>query len=246
MMMATAKTCPRPPEVAAMLGYDEEVLWEGKPDKTAFFVKQLFFTYTPVKMCQIFLVTSAVLLLLSFVPTVNFGVQGMILSMIIFLAVFILVEIIVFFRLLRSWGKEYYLMTDQRIIFFTVRPYRNGDDLNKWFGILLWADVRNVSLKVSGADRRFGVGEIHFHTSKTITTPGGYDGEGYYERPKTYSIKNVFYDLANIDELYPRIEKIVSEMKLAPKYRQPQPVSEYCAQPQLDANTGYGTRKLDV
>ena len=146
-------------KIEDLLTEDEEILWEGKPNKKSYVLASLFRMFPFV---LIWLLFDGIFL------GVMFGMGGFAIPwyLILFIVVFFILHLtpvwIWLVNLLTS-GKQvsnlHYVFTSQRII---IRSGVIGID----YANLYYVDIQSVNLKVGWIDRLFKVGDIYITASK--------------------------------------------------------------------------------
>jgi hypothetical protein len=150
-----------------MLDASEEILWEGKPQKKAFFIERILgrnlipFVLLVEVFVRFFVVLPLVFGVIGGVIDSEIDASIMMASFpwyyavilaVIWLALMISIPII--------WANEYYIATAERIII------RCGF-VGKRYTIAFNADMRSVSVRVSGLDKAFKVGDVLFDSGMT-------------------------------------------------------------------------------
>ncbi len=169
--------------VAAMLGEGEQVLWQGKPKKSAFILNKV------LGMMPIALLWAAVdTALLVLVFTLDSpGVMRWI------TVGFVCIHLFPFWLWLsnvitasRRYKNMEYVLTDRRVI---VRSGLVGIDYQS----VSYKDIQNVDLRVGVLDKLMKVGDLYFITA----------GKG----------RNVFFDIERPYEVYKIAQKTVADIQ---------------------------------
>jgi hypothetical protein len=225
---------PRPAEMTAVLGAEEEVLWEGMPQKVAYVVGGVLLG-SPLYMLVIaFFTLAAVVNIVEIFRTGNGG------SMIVapMLSIPFVLWVLHILYLPKRWANEYYLATNQRIII------RTGNK-NKYYTVFNNYDIRSSELRISLLNRLLKVGDIHFEC--------GDKRVAYSESVTSASRKpagqtEVFWNVPAL-ATYQIMQKIVYASKTGSAYQQPQqPALEYPQQlePQPDVRPEAKKRIIDI
>jgi len=186
----------RPPTLTPLVNEDEEIIWEGKPNKRAYILEKII-AFAPFAIIwaafDIFLIT---VMFLS-ADNGNLTVNGEPTDTIpwLFVIPFFLLHMTPVWMWIGSiftayprWRRTYYMATSQKII---IRTGLAGAEYN----ILFYADISNVNLRIGILDRMFGVGDINFVKL---------DRHGAWTS---------FNDIDDPQELFPILQKIVMDAR---------------------------------
>lgn len=177
-----------PFNVKEALTQGEELLWSGRPKKSAFIINK---TVTMLPIAIVWLAFD-----LSFIiPIFSAGLFGETwFFMIPFFAIHLMPVWIWLGNVLtakKKWDRTQYAVTDRRIIIQTGLWGMNYESI-------FYKDISNVQLRVGLIDRLLKVGDIYFQIAK-----GG-----------TQS----FLDVENVYELYPKLQKTVMDIQTDIEY----------------------------
>lgn len=169
---------------------DEEIIWRGKPKKSAFIINKIL-TMLPVAL--IWLLFDSFFIIVAFKAS-NFK------EIFLFLIPFFLFHLMPVWIWLsniltanKRWKNTEYAVTDKRVIImsgFIGMDYQS----------IYYKDIQNVDLKISVIDKILKVGDIYFDTNKKLTKI------------------SAFLDVENVYEIYPKIQKIVLDIQTDIEY----------------------------
>lgn len=167
----------------------ENILWEDKPKKSAFILNKVI---GKMPFALIWLAFDGFLIAMSMKAS-NIS-SGMIMFMVVFFAFHLLPVWIWLSNILtagKKWRNARYIVTDRRVV--TQNGFV-GMDYNTAF----YKEIKNVRLQIQVVDRILGVGDIY------IDTAGG------------KSI--VFYDIANPQMVYRKLQKTIMDIQTDIEY----------------------------
>ncbi len=177
-----------PFNIKEVLTQGEELLWSGRPKKSAFIINKTV-TMLPIAIVWLALDLSFI------IPIFSAGLFGQTwFFMIPFFAIHLMPVWIWLGNVLtakKKWDRTQYAVTDRRIIIQTGLWGMNYESI-------FYKDISNVQLRVGLIDRLLKVGDIYFQIAK-----GG-----------TQS----FLDVENVYELYPRLQKTVMDIQTDIEY----------------------------
>lgn len=161
----------------------ETVIWSGKPKKAAFILSKIC-TMLPVALFWLLIDIFAIKMF-----TKGFQSTEMRWMLIIFFAAHLLPVWIWLSNVItasKRWSNTEYAVTDKRII---IMSGFIGMD----YQTIYYTDIKKVHLNVSMIDKLLKVGDIYFDTKGQSTV--------------------AFLDLKDAYELYPKIQKVVLDIK---------------------------------
>ena len=185
----------RPFSLDPLINRDEDVIWEGKPNRRAFILERILgmapfaLIWGAFDVFIITLIISSTMNADSGVDTVN-SVPWMII--IPFFAIHmapVWIWIGSLFTAKQRWKRTYYMATTHKII---IRTGLIGAEYN----ILFYPEISNVSLKIGFLDRMFKVGDIHFTSNESRGVSS-----------------SVFNDIDNPQSFFPVVQKIVLDAR---------------------------------
>lgn len=161
----------------------EELIWSGKPKKSAFIINKSLNMLPIALIWLLFDSTFIVAIFSSNMP------KGMLLFIIIFFAFHLMPVWTWLSNVLtakKRWDNTQYAVTNKRIIIST-------GFIGMDYQTIYYKDIKNVNLKVGVVDKLLHVGDIHF------TLNGG--------------VSQSFLDIENAYEIYPKLQKIVLDIQ---------------------------------
>lgn len=168
----------------------EQVLWSGKPKKSAFLINNIL---TMLPFALIWLLFDSIFII-AFVSSGS--PKEMILPIILFFAFHLMPVWIWLGNVLtanKKWKNTKYYVTDKRIIVQTGIISANYDTI-------YYKDIKNVSLKVGIIDKLLKVGDIYIDTGSILTS-------------SSKNIMMTFLDVENPYEIYGKLQKIVLDIQ---------------------------------
>lgn len=184
-----------------ILVLNENILWRGKPKKSAFIINRVLFML-PIVILWLLLDSSFIISLFN-----DFNRLGN--SLILFITFFVihLFPVWVWFYNVvsagRVWDNTEYCITDKRIITKTGFIGMN-------YQSLFYKEIRNVTLKVGIIDKILNVGDIHF---ALVSNCNNYHGNN-----NVNTINSGFIDIEDAYKVYPMIQKIVLDIQTDMEY----------------------------
>jgi hypothetical protein len=228
--------------MTAILGAEEEVLWEGVPQKMGYIVGRLFFGSIGFVPFIVFFTLGAAVNLVEAMRTGDYGL----LFLVAFLSLPLVLWLLNLTSLPRMWANEYYLATNQRVII------RSGHK-NRFYTVFNNSDIRSATLVISPLARMLKVGNIHFYCG---------DDRAAYSESVTQTTRKAanntdVFRAVNSLELFTKMQRIAYDSRMGNSYPQlpqlsPQPVFEYPQQPQPqlqpqpDGKSEPGKRIIDI
>ncbi len=168
----------------ALLGEGEEVLWRGKPKKSAYILNKVLYMLPVVLLWLAIDVTLLCVVYILDTPTL----------VRVFVTCFIAVHLLPFWMWLsgvitasRRYKNMDYALTNRRVI---IRSGLIGID----FESVGYKDIVNVNLRVGLIDRMLKVGDLYFENAQR-------------------GRKNVFFDIENPYEAYKVAQRVVSDIQ---------------------------------
>ena len=169
--------------ISNILTDGEEIIWKGKPKKSAFIINKAL---TMMPFALIWLMFDGAFLAVAF----SNGIPKQMLYFIIPFFAFHLMPVWIWLSNVltakKRWDNTEYIVTDRRIIINTGFIGMNCETI-------YYKDINNVQLKVGVIDKLLKVGDIYFDTSKGVAQS--------------------FLDIENAYELYPKLQKIVLDIQ---------------------------------
>lgn len=169
--------------IGFILGENEEILWEGKPEKRAYVLNK---SLAMMPFALIWLLFDSVFVVMAF------KLNAPVIARVIICA-FVCVHLIPFWLWLsnvltsgRRHKNTKYALTTHRIL---IKTGLVGVDVQS----ISYKDVQNVNLKIGAVDRMLKVGDLYF----ACNTRG----------------QNVFFDIPNPYEVYKIAQKIVTDIQ---------------------------------
>lgn len=210
-----AKLGTRSMDIETIIMEGEQVIWKGKPKKSAFIVNKVV-TMLPIAL--LWLLFDGIVMKSVFLGP---GKGPMFMIMILFFAVHLIPVWIWLGNVMtakKRWENTQYAMTNKRIIIQTGFIGMDYKSLN-------YKDICNVRLNVGVIDKLLKVGDIYFDTNISWAN--------LPVRGKKMGNEQAFLDLTNVYELYPKLQKIVLDI---------QTDIEYPNELRPETNAGYTTQ----
>lgn len=167
----------------------ETILWEDKPKKSAFILNKVI---GMMPFALIWLAFDGFFIAMSMKAS-NIS-SGMILFMVVFFAFHLMPVWIWLSNILtagKKWRNARYIVTDRRVI--TQNGFV-GMDYNTAF----YKEIKNVRLQIQVIDKILGVGDIYIDTAKGKSI--------------------VFYDIANPQMVYRKLQKTIMDIQTDIEY----------------------------
>ena len=178
----------------------ENIIWSGKPKKSAFIINKLapalpfviiwlvfdlFFIYTYGILSKF--QTGTMLYLIPFFIMHMLPIGSWVASSI---------------TSGRRWKNTKYYVTDKRIII------QNGF-IAENYQTIYYKDIKNVTLHVGAIDKLLGVGDIYFSVGASIII-----NSGTYQ----HNYNACFLDVEEYQELYPKLQKVILDIQTDIEY----------------------------
>lgn len=181
-------------KIEDMLTPGENVLWQGKPLKTAFILNNILGL---LPFAIIWLAFDSFFIFQVIASGAASQMLGFLIPFFLLHLAPVWIWISKFATSFRRWRNTDYIVTDKRILLrsgFIGMDYQN----------IFYKDIKNVSLKVGVIDKMLGVGDIHiqcnsfpFVAAQSANTTGG----------------TVIYDIENPYETLNLIQKIIVDIQ---------------------------------
>lgn len=168
----------------------EQVLWSGKPKKSAFLINNIL---TMLPFALIWLLFDSIFII-AFVSSGS--PKEMILPIILFFAFHLMPVWIWLGNVLtanKKWKNTKYYVTDKRIIVQT-------GIIGASYDTIYYKDIKNVSLKVGIIDKLLKVGDIYIDTGSLLTS-------------RSKNVMMTILDVENPYEIYGKLQKIVLDIQ---------------------------------
>ncbi len=169
-----------------MLSVNEQIIWQGKPKRSAFIMSQIF-KMLPIALIWL-LFDGGFIAIMVTQGIFEAAPIGMTIGLCVFFALHLMPVWIWLSRVLtanRQYKNTEYAFTNTRII---IKSGAVGIDVNN----IYYTDIQNVHLRVGLTDRWFKVGDIYIH------------GPGKVE---------VLHDLTDPYKLVTRLQKVINDIK---------------------------------
>lgn len=181
--------------IEAILTEGENVIWKGRPKKSAFIINKVM-VMLPFALLW--------LLFDTFVLVALFASEGFE-EIVWFVIPFFLFHLMPVWIWLsnaltakKRWENTQYVMTDKRIV---IQSGFIGMDYKS----IYYKDIVNVRLKVGVIDKLLHVGDIYFDTNTGFNNNGA-------------NLLQAFLDIEDVYELYPKIQKVVLDIQTDIEY----------------------------
>ncbi len=179
-----ANTLNNDDSIDFIVGENEQILWQGKPNKKAYILNKVL---VMMPFALIWLAFDSVFVIMAFYLDVSTSAK-------IFICAFVCVHLIPFWLWLsnvltasRRHRNTHYVLTSHRIL---IRTGLIGID----FQSISYKDIQHVNLKVGIIDKLLKVGDLYF-VSNVLRG------------------QNAFFDIENPYEVYKIAQKIVSDIQ---------------------------------
>lgn len=182
-----------PNDITTVLAPGENVIWQGKPKKSAFIFNKLA-TMFPIVLVWLIIDGGFIAAIFA---------SGEIGQMLWFVIPFFALHLMPVWIWIgnavtanKRWQNTSYAVTDRRIL---IQSGFVGID----YTTIYYKEIQNVRLSVGFIDKLLKVGDIHFELA----------GRGYYSRESKNAPACSFLDIEDPYSIYPYIQKIVMDIQ---------------------------------